>query len=69
MSETKIPVELRQAISENKLIIFVGAGLSYDLKNRKGQTIKGWGNLVKEIIIQLQAKGHNIDFLLPLLNI
>ncbi|GGG03785.1 hypothetical protein GCM10011344_00140 [Dokdonia pacifica] len=69
MSETNIPVELRQAISENKLIIFVGAGLSYDLKNRKGQTIKGWGNLVKEIIIQLQAKGHNIDFLLPLLNV
>ncbi|WP_299768146.1 SIR2 family protein [uncultured Dokdonia sp.] len=68
MSKTKIPVELRQAIAENKLIIFVGAGLSYNLVNTNGQPLKGWGNLVREIIIQLQDKGHDIKSLLSLLD-
>ncbi len=69
MGKTVIPVALKKAVCDDKLIIFVGAGLSYNLVNNKGQFIKGWDNLVKEIILNLEEQGYNIGLLLPLLEI
>jgi tetratricopeptide (TPR) repeat protein len=68
MSDIEIPIELKKAISDNKLIIFVGAGLSYNLVNINGQSLKGWGNLVEEILLHQKDQGHDVDMLLPLVN-
>jgi flagellar motor component MotA len=63
-----IPTELKTAISNNQLIIFVGAGLSYNLININGQHLKGWTNLVEQILIDLKKKGHDVECLIPLLS-
>lgn len=66
MTDFSIPVELKQAIIDNKLVAFVGAGLSYDLYNINGQQIKGWPNLVNNLLKYLKDKGHYVDPLIPL---
>ena len=69
MAENKIPVELREAICNGRLIVFVGAGLSYNLTNIKDQPIKGWKNLVEQILRHLDSKDYKVSHLLPLLDI
>ncbi|MBL7781540.1 MAG: SIR2 family protein [Saprospiraceae bacterium] len=66
MELPKIPRELEEAIKENELIIFVGAGLTYNLLNAKGQPIKGWSNLVHQILQHLKEEGHDVEVLFPL---
>lgn len=67
MNDNNIPAGLKQAICNNQLIVFVGAGLSYELINTKGQRLKGWSNLVEQILRDLKSKGHEVDMLIPLL--
>ena len=62
----KIPTELKKAICNDNLILFVGAGLSYNLSNISKVPLKGWVNLVECILIELKCKGHDVDHLLPL---
>ncbi len=62
----KIPVELRNAITNNELILFIGAGLSFNLINSKDQPLKGWDNLVLCILENLKENGHEVDHLKPL---
>jgi tetratricopeptide (TPR) repeat protein len=65
-----IPVELKNAICENKLIVFVGAGLSYNLLNTQGKPLKGWSNLVENILLHLDELGHEqAKALLPLVSL
>jgi tetratricopeptide (TPR) repeat protein len=62
--ETKpLPRELIKAASEKKLVIFVGAGLSWDLENRDGKKIEGWNNFVKELLDHLENEGFDVGYL------
>jgi len=63
-----IPIELKNAIHNNQLIVFVGAGLSYNLTNINKQPLKGWGNLVGEVLENLKEKNHDVDALIPLVD-
>ncbi len=62
----EIHPELQQAIKKNELIIFVGAGLSFNLINTKGEKLGGWINLVDKILDYLIAKGYEFQHLKPL---
>ena len=64
---TKIPIELKNAICSNQLLVFVGAGLSFNLVNINNQPLKGWSNLVEQILIHLKGKGFEADYLIPVL--
>ena len=66
MKKNIIPIELKNAICENQLIIFVGAGLSYNLININDQQIKGWTNLVEQVLKDLKKNGYDVDHLIPL---
>jgi hypothetical protein len=37
----EIPTELKKVICNNELLVFVGAGLSFNLKNTHNQSLKG----------------------------
>ena len=63
---TEIPTELKNAICSNQLLVFVGAGLSYNLVNINNQPIKGWSNLVEQILKNLKEKSYDVDALIPL---
>lgn len=65
--KSTIPPALRQAICENNLIIFVGAGLSCTLLNTKKQALGGWSNLVKQMLLRLQETGYDVTALLALI--
>ncbi|MCD8031143.1 MAG: SIR2 family protein [Bacteroides sp.] len=54
-SPIKIPSALIQAAREENLVLFVGAGLSYNFKNTNGVVLKGWDNLVNHIVTHLQS--------------
>ena len=64
MKEITIPIELKNAICNDQLVLFIGAGLSYDLINIKKQQIKGWSNLVKQVLIDLKSKKYDVDCLI-----
>ncbi len=64
-----IPVDLKKAIHNDELIVFAGAGLSYDLYNINDQKVKGWENLVWHILDHLEKEGYIISHLVPLLKI
>ena len=67
MKDLVIPPELVQAIQKDDLVIFVGAGLSYELKNRNSQKLGGWNDLVLNVLEHLKFKGHEkADILIPL---
>ena len=61
-----IPHELKEAIRKQTLITFVGAGLSYEMKNTAGQKLEGWKNMVQQLLTHL-ASSHNVSHLTPLL--
>jgi len=56
--------DLVRAIENKNLVLFVGAGLSYNLKNDIGEAIEGWNNLVKRIIEHKTSKGYDVGYLL-----
>lgn len=69
MVKEKIPVELKNAIINDDLVIFVGAGLSFNLLNSKNEPLKGWKNLVYNIIQNFQEKGYEVSHLKPLIDL
>jgi len=66
--EIQIPRELIQAIEKNELIVFVGAGLSWELKNEQGEQLEGWKNLVVKILLDLEEKGFEVAHLQDLID-
>jgi tetratricopeptide (TPR) repeat protein len=58
MDNLKIPKELETAIKENNLVLFIGAGLSYNFINKNGKKLEGWNNLVKEILDNVEGLDH-----------
>ncbi|MDR2469433.1 MAG: SIR2 family protein, partial [Tannerella sp.] len=61
-----IPYELKEAIKKNRLVLFVGAGLSCKLKNLAGQPIGDWSDLTGRILDLLETKGCDVADLKPL---
>ncbi|MDR3047296.1 MAG: hypothetical protein LBU51_06745 [Bacteroidales bacterium] len=58
--------ELKTAIKENNLVLFVGAGLSCKFKNKNGEEIGNWKNLVIKIIEHLENDESKVNNLKPL---
>ena len=56
-----IPSELKEAIEADDLVLFIGAGLSWDLKNTDNESLEGWDKMVKSITAHLNKKGHITD--------
>ena len=55
----EIPPGLREAIKADELVLFVGAGLSWDFKNKKNETLEGWTKMASSITSHLKEK-HRI---------
>ena len=53
-----IPTGLREAIKADELVLFVGAGLSWNFKNKKNQTLEGWTKMASSITSYLCDNGH-----------
>ncbi|ATV26520.1 SIR2 family protein [Prevotella intermedia] len=56
-----IPPGLKEAIEADDLVLFIGAGLSWDLKNTDNESLEGWDKMVKSITSHLNEKGHIKD--------
>ena len=56
-----IPPGLKEAIEADDLVLFIGAGLSWDLKNTENDSLEGWDKMVKSITSHLNKKGHITD--------
>ena len=54
-----IPTGLREAIQADELVLFVGAGLSWNFKNKKNETLEGWTKMASSITSYLKEK-HRI---------
>ena len=54
----EIPHGLKEAIEADDLVLFIGAGLSWNLKNTKNEPLEGWDKMVKSILSHLQEKGR-----------
>ena len=63
-----IPAQLKEAIKNDELIVFVGAGLSINLKNQSNEPLGNWKNLVKNILNHLESKEYNVSHLYPLVD-
>ena len=55
----EIPPGLREAIKADELVLFVGAGLSWNFKNKKNETLEGWTKMTSSITSHLKEK-HRI---------
>ena len=55
----EIPPGLREAIKADELVLFVGAGLSWNFKNKKNETLEGWTKMASSITSHLKEK-HRI---------
>ncbi|GAB6976989.1 SIR2 family protein [Prevotella falsenii] len=53
-----IPPGLKEAIEADDLVLFIGAGLSWNLKNTNNESLEGWDKMVKSITSHLNEKGH-----------
>ena len=53
-----IPHGLKEAIEKDELVLFIGAGLSWDLKNTEGKTLGGWKEMVSSILSFLKDKAY-----------
>ncbi|MDR1887380.1 MAG: hypothetical protein LBQ70_05625, partial [Prevotellaceae bacterium] len=62
-----LPKELLKAIKDDNLVIFVGAGLSYDFVNLKGTKIEGWENMVRQILLHFETEKYDVTHLMPLI--
>lgn len=49
-----IPHGLKEAIEKDELVLFIGAGLSWDLKNTEGKTLGGWKKMVSSMLSYLK---------------
>ncbi|WP_278584250.1 SIR2 family protein [Prevotella nigrescens] len=56
-----IPPGLKEAIEADDLVLFIGAGLSWNLKNTDNESLEGWDKMVKSITSHLNEKGHITD--------
>ena len=56
-----IPSELKKAIEADELVLFIGAGLSWDLKNTDNESLEGWSKMVKSITSHLITEGYITD--------
>ena len=56
-----IPPGLKEAIEADDLVLFIGAGLSWNLKNTDNESLEGWDRMVKSITSHLNKKGHITD--------
>lgn len=54
-----IPTGLREAIQADELVLFVGAGLSWNFKNKKNETLEGWTKMASSVTSHLKEK-HRI---------
>lgn len=63
MKNYKFDKELLNAIREDNLIIFVGAGMSYNLRNSKNEIFGGWENLVTQLLSSLEEEDYKITHL------
>ena len=52
----EIPPGLREAIKADELVLFVGAGLSWNFKNKKNETLEGWTKMASSITSHLKEK-------------
>ena len=65
----RIHPSLQDAVREDNLWVFVGAGLSQDLENEAGQPIGGWKELLQNLFHSLSKNdGYSIDHLIPILH-
>ena len=53
-----IPHGLKEAIENDELVLFIGAGLSWNLKNTEGKTLGGWKEMVSSILAFLKDKEY-----------
>jgi len=53
-----IPHGLKEAIEKDELVLFIGAGLSWNLKNTAGNTLGGWEDMVSSILSFLKDKEY-----------
>ena len=56
-----IPPGLKEAIEADDLVLFIGAGLSWNLKNTDNESLEGWDKMVKSITSYLKEKGYITD--------
>ena len=56
-----IPPGLKEAIEADDLVLFIGAGLSWNLKNTNNESLEGWDKMVKSITSHLNEKGDIKD--------
>ncbi|WP_315556445.1 SIR2 family protein, partial [Porphyromonas endodontalis] len=54
----EIPPGLREAIKADELVLFVGAGLSWNFKNKKNETLEGWTKMASSITSYLCDNDH-----------
>ena len=54
----EIPPGLREAIKADELVLFVGAGLSWNFKNKNNETLEGWTKMASSITSYLCNNGH-----------
>lgn len=56
-----LPPPLKEAIKNDNLVIFVGAGLSCNFINKQQKRIGDWANLVDQLFKHLQDNGHDLS--------
>ena len=53
-----IPQRLKEAIKNDELVLFIGSGLSYELKNTEGTALGGWKEMVSSMLSYLKDKEY-----------
>ena len=53
-----IPHGLKEAIEKDELVLFIGSGLSWNLKNTEGNTLGGWKEMVSSILSFLKDEAY-----------
>jgi len=53
-----IPQRLKEAIEKDELVLFIGAGLSWKLKNTEGKILGGWKDMVSSMLSYLKDKEY-----------
>ena len=53
-----IPDGLKEAIKNDELVLFIGAGLSWKLKNTEGKILGGWKDMVSSMLSYLKDKEY-----------
>ena len=56
-----IPHGLKEAIENDELVLFIGAGLSWDLKNTEGTALGGWKEMVLSMLSYLNKEDYITD--------